>query len=387
MLSITIGISLGIWICILLLPWQPWRFREKLNANSSLSHVSIADITVMIPARNEEKILPQTLPTVVSQSTDVTVLLINDKSTDSTAMVARALNAPNLTIVEGSGRKAGWSGKLWALEQGRAFVQTPYIMLLDADIELSPYLIATLKNKLVSESKDFVSIMASPPLYTFWEKLLMPAFIYFFKLLYPFHLSNSSFKWVAAAAGGCVLMKREVLESIGGFEQIKDAIIDDCELAWQVKQAGWKMWVGTSLDVNSKRPYKNVGEIWDMVARTAYTQLKYSPLWLLACTIIMIGVYWLPILGLLSTSSLIITLSMFTYLIMSFTYLPTILYYKLSPLWSFSLPFIAGLYLAMTWTSAIRYWRGEKHRWRGRIIKKDDSEVDISAAKADNSLS
>ncbi len=386
MLSTLIFISFAIWISILFLPWQPWRFREHLETSSENDHLSLSDITVLIPARNEEAVLPQTLPTVISQSKDIQIILIDDRSTDNTAAIAQELASPNLQIIQGEGRKAGWSGKLWALEQGLSYVHTPYLMLLDADISLKPHLIETLAHKLLSENKDFVSLMAFPPLSSFWEKLLMPAFIYFFKLLYPFHLSNSSFQWVAAAAGGCVLMKKEVMDRIGGFSSMKDAIIDDCALAWQVKQAGFRMWTGTTREVKSTRPYNNLGEIWDMVARTAYTQLRYSPWWLLFCTLMLIITYWVPLIGTIYPQLFSSTLSTIALMIMAITYLPTIRYYKLSPVWSLGLPFIASLYLAMTWTSAIRYWKGEKHRWRGRIIQRDDTEQDISTIKVDNSL-
>lgn len=243
-------------------------------------------------------------------------------------------------------------------------------MLLDADIELRPGVVAGLKERLQNEEYAFISLMAMPSLNGFWEKMLMPAFVYFFKLLYPFRLANSNSGIVAAAAGGCIITKTEVLDRIGAFESIKGALIDDCMLARHVKSAGYRTWLGLTHSAKSIRPYGGLAEIWNMVARTAFTQLRYSLLLLLACTVIMILTYWVPVAGLFFGSGSMLIAASAALGIMLLTYIPTLQFYNLSWFWALALPVIAALFLAMTWTSAIRYWSGEQVRWRGRAVKR-----------------
>ena len=194
----------------------------------------------------------------------------------------------------------------------------------------------------------------------------MPAFVYFFKLLYPFHLSNAATSKMAAAAGGCIFMKTAILKTIGGFEPIKDALIDDCALAKRVKEAGFATWIGLSRSVRSIRPYENIGQIWNMVARTAFTQLRYSVILLMGCTLLMGLVFgvpaWFPFLGLGSAGYF----ALFAFAGMVVTYLPTLLFYHRSPVWALCLPLTAALFLSMTWNSAFRYWKGERSRWKNR---------------------
>ncbi|MEO1052013.1 MAG: glycosyltransferase [Bacteroidota bacterium] len=371
--SLIIG-SLILWIIIFLLPWQPWRTREQWdvndNGNTDLEQGDLSQVTVLIPARNEEAVIERTLKAVIDQGGGVKIILINDNSTDLTAEKASDLNYDDLKILNSQPLPVGWGGKLWALEQGRKLADTPYVVLLDADIAIKPGVVSGLFEKLKSQDKDFVSLMAQPTFKSFSEKLLMPAFIYFFKLLYPFHLANSNMKVVAAAAGGCVITKAEVLDKIGGFESLKDALIDDCTLARRVKNVGYKTWLGLTHSVQSVRPYEGFSEIWNMVARTAYTQLNYSILLLLLCTAIMAFAYWVPV-----AYSFVpfypFQLALAAWGIMTVTYIPTLHFYRLSWFWAPLLPFIATLYLGMTWHSAIRYWRGERVRWRGRIVYKE----------------
>lgn len=338
----------------------------------------LGDLTVLIPARNEEEVLRKTLRTVKSQGKNLRIIVIDDQSSDRTYEVAKKelTDSGGGEVIAGSEHPPGWSGKLWALEQGRRLVDSPMVMLLDADIQLQPGVISGLKNRLISEEYSFLSLMAKPPLKSFWEKLLMPAFIYYFKLLYPFSISNSKSKLVAAAAGGCVLTKSEVLSSIGGFESLREAIIDDCTLARKVKEKGFRTWTGLTRSAISIRPYKDLYEIWNMVARTAFTQLRYSTFLLLLCTGIMLLAYWVPVAGLLfgtfSANSQIFNISLIAYGILSITYLPVLRFYKVPSGYSLLLPLIGTLFLLMTWTSAIRYWKGERLRWRGRIEFKAD---------------
>lgn len=379
MLYLLLISSLVIWLIILFLPWQPYRTKERWDVHyPGKGEDDLSDVTVLIPARNEEEVLRRTLKAIQSQGENLRIIVIDDQSTDRTYEVAKNVmdEAGWGEVVEGSEHPPGWSGKLWALEQGRRLVDSPMVMLLDADIELKPGVITGLKYRLISEEYSFLSLMAKPPLKSFWEKLLMPAFIYYFKLLYPFSISNSGSNLVSAAAGGCVLTKTNVLSAIGGFNSLKHAIIDDCTLARKVKEKGYRTWTGLTRSAVSIRPYKDLNEIWNMVARTAFTQLRYSSVLLLLCTGIMILAYWIPVAGLLagvfSADADIFNISLIVYGILSITYLPVLRFYQVSSGYALTLPFIGTFYLLMTWTSAIRYWSGERLRWRGRIEFKAD---------------
>ena len=352
------------WVVLLLLPWQPWRTREVLDSDSTSANRDLSLLTVLIPARNEEGVIETTLAGLKAQGTGFKVVLVDDCSTDSTVKRAKNINMPDLKILNGTPTPSGWSGKLWALEQGIRHVHTPLTLLLDADIFLMPGIINALLNKMES-GVDMVSLMASLRMVTFWEKLLMPPFIYFFKLLYPFHLSNNPFSRVAAAAGGCILIKTEVIKNTGGFESLKNELIDDCSLAKRVKTHGYKTWTGLTHSVISLRAY-NFASIWDMVARTAFTQLRYSMICLLLVSAAMIIMFCVPILGLFTGPSIAAYLSGIAIAIMVTTYIPTLSFYRLSRLRAITLPVCAVLYLAMTWSSAISFWKGAGAHWKGR---------------------
>jgi len=363
-LSVLAGL---VWLITLLLPWQPWRNREVLEAETDFSDVDLHDVTVLIPARDEAEVIAGTLQSLKQQGRGLQVVLVDDDSSDETVNIARASGLENLTIIESKSLPPGWTGKLWAQEQGLKAVNTPLLLLLDADIALKPGMLKALKQKQQKEGLQFVSLMAVLRFQSFWEKLLMPAFIYFFKMIYPFALANSPKSRMAAAAGGCIFLETAVLKDIGGMAVIKDAVIDDCTLAKTIKSKGYKIWIGLTHGVISQRPYVGLSEIWQMVARTAYTQLYYSRLLLMLCTLIMLLMYWWPLMAVFwieTPGELFINgLSLS---IMITLYLPTLFFYRLNPLWALTMPVVAALYLMMTWTSAIRYWRGERSRWKGR---------------------
>ncbi len=354
------------WWCLVLFPWRPWSTEEHLEAHecNEAANTALQDITVLIPARNEGPYIGRTLSSVRSQSEQIQIIVVDDQSTDDTAVQAQRFNA---TVISGTTPPTGWSGKLWALEQGFEEVKTPYTLLLDADIELTPGIIAELLRKARRENLALVSLMAEPPMENFVERLLMPAFIYFFKLLYPFGLVRKSESRMAAAAGGCVLVETQALRAAGAFACLHDALIDDCTLAAHIKRAGHSIFLGLSHAARSHRGYQELKPIWEMVARTAFTQLKYS-IWLLAaCTLIMMSMFWLaPFAFLLSSTTDVYFVSALAWIAMFASYLPTLTYYQRSPLWGFALPVIGALYLAMTWTSALRYWRGERASWKDR---------------------
>ncbi len=353
------------WWSILLLPFRPASTREQIEPDSSLdSSQNLSDITVLIPARNEAKYVKHTIHGVKQQGDGLRIIVIDDQSTDNTAQLALS---NGVQVIQGTTPPAGWSGKLWALEQGLREVRTPYVLLLDADITLASGIIATLREKAKTENRALVSLMATPSMDNTIERLLMPAFIFFFKLLYPFGLANKPVSHMAAAAGGCILVETEALRSVDAFSSLHDALIDDCTLASRIKHAGNNTWIGLSRAARSHRSYYELRPIWEMVSRTAYTQLNYSPILLLMCTMIMIAMFWLaPFTFLLLHDPKTYMISAMTWVAMYLAYRPTLHYYHRSLYWVFTLPVIGSLYLAMTWTSAIHYWRGERARWKDR---------------------
>lgn len=356
------------WGSLVLLPWRPWGTRESIEAPVLFeSGVDLSDITVLIPARNEGPYIGHTLSGVKAQGTNIRIIVIDDQSGDDTAEQARRCGAQ---VLSGTAPPVGWSGKLWALEQGLQEVKTPYTLLLDADIELAPGIVCELRRRVRDENLALVSLMAAPSMENFIERLLMPAFIFFFKLLYPFGLANKPESRIAAAAGGCVLVQTQVLRATGAFANLHNALIDDCTLAACIKRAGFRTFIGLSHAARSHRGYQALKPIWEMVARTAFTQLKYSVVLLAICTLIMTTMFWAaPFVFLLLSGQEAYMISAAAWLAMFLTYAPTLIYYHRSPLWSLALPIIGTLYLAMTWTSALRYWRGERARWKDRYYE------------------
>ena len=358
-----------LWLALMFVPWHPWNTLEQLEPNMIESEHLLDDITVLIPARNESQYIRRTIEALFKQGKGINIIVVDDQSVDGTAEQAKKFG---VQVLSGNAPPPGWSGKLWALEQGLQHVHTPYTLLLDADIELMPGLIATLRTKAQQEGLAFVSLMAEPPMGCFIERLLMPPFIFFFKLLYPFSLANKPNSSVAAAAGGCIFVKTEALHYTGAFASLHDALIDDCTLAKRIKQADLKIWVGLSHSARIHRGYHKLKSIWEMVARTAYTQLHYSPVWLVICTLIMGCMFWLaPLAPLLSPSAATFIISALVWIVMLITYFPILIYYRRSLLWALTLPVAGTLYLAMTWTSAFRYWQGERASWKDRRYEKN----------------
>lgn len=356
------------WLSILLVPWRPWSTREQLEPSFNQGDFDLSEVTVLTPARDEAEVIGQTMASLNQQGRNLSIVLVDDQSSDGTGEIAKKVSNQSIKVIRGRSLPDGWAGKLWALEQGRAEVRTPLILLLDADIELKHGMLPALVQKMKSNHLDFVSIMAHLQMKFFAEKLLIPSFIYFFKLLYPFSLGNSRRHKIGVAAGGCILLKSSVLDAIGGFAALKGALIDDCSLAQKVKNAGFSTWIGLSHSVTSHRGYKDFRGLWNMVARSAFTQLKYSTSLLLLTTLIMICMFWMPLVGLISGTA--ISWKVFFaagWLAMVFSYLPTLVYYKRSSLFTFLMPLIGTLYLAMTWTSALRYFAGRRSEWKGRV--------------------
>jgi hopene-associated glycosyltransferase HpnB len=362
--------SLAVWVLIWLLPWKAWSTRQQIEPASGETERE-PDVTALVPARNEADQIAHILSAVAPQVDRV--VLIDDNSVDGTQSIAQALQLPNLTIVAGAPLPGGWIGKVWALEQGLREVQTAWTLLLDADIEIQPGAVAMLFRQQTTDDFDLVSVMAALRMATFWEKLLAPAFIYFFKLIYPFALANRAGNRVAAAAGGCVLVRTEALRRIGGFVPIQSAIIDDCALAKQIKTLGGKNWIGLSRAVISKRAYPRLADFWEMVARSAFTQLRYSTLQLLLTTGLMLLVFWVPVVAVFSGDPTSFGAGLLAFALLASLYCPILRFYGLSRAWSVAMPVIAFLFLLMTWSSAFRYWLGRRSSWKGRTYNTSEN--------------
>ena len=370
MLLTATALSALLWLTLLVLPWRPWSTAENLKISPDAQPTDLADITVLIPARDEASCIAATLRALAMQGNIAKIVMVDDQSSDGTGAVARSVGLANLQVLDGMPLPAGWSGKLWALHQASNEVETAYTLLLDADIELAAGTLGALKNQMTNNMLALASVMATLHMGNAWEKLLLAPFIYFFKLIYPFALSNRPRSPIAAAAGGCVLLRTAMLRDIGGFEALRDAIIDDCTLAQRVKHHGGRTWLGLSREVRAIRPYGTLSNIWNMVARTAFTQLRYSNLLLAICTLMLGLSFVVPVLGLCSGAPTTILAGMVALAAMSGSYWPTVKYYGLHPLWVMSLSIAACLFLAMTWTSAWRYWLGERSRWKNRSYDK-----------------
>jgi hopene-associated glycosyltransferase HpnB len=391
MAAIVLGLmllSLAIWLFLLLFWGQFWRVDQQLETSKDVTQTSLPTVCVVIPARNEADVIAISLRSLLLQdyAGNFQIFLVDDQSTDGTANfaqgVAYAVNKPQqLHIVSSQDLPPGWTGKLWAMEQGvKAAVETfqetslqlpDYFLLTDADIEHDPSNLRRLITKAEEDNLDLVSVMVRLRCQSFWEQLLIPAFVFFFQKLYPFRWVNNSKKAIAAAAGGCILIRPEALNRIGGLQVIRQALIDDCSLAQAVKSSQGRIWLGLSAVTHSLRPYDSLKTIWDMVARSAYTQLNYSPLLLIGSVLGMILVYLLPplgiILGLILGNWAITLTGLTVYLLMTFAYFPIIRFYKCIPWFAFSLPIIALFYTLMTVDSAIRHWQGRGGAWKGRV--------------------
>ena len=378
-------ISLITWLFLLLFWGKFWRVNHQLGTHKSVIEKPLPTVCVIVPARNEADVIPISLRSLLLQdyTGNFTIFLVDDQSSDGTANFAQGVayavdKTEKLQIVSSASLPTGWTGKLWAMAQGveKASELIPdYFLLTDADIQHDLSNLRRLVAKAESQNLDLVSIMVRLRCQSFWEKLLIPAFVFFFQKLYPFSWVNNPKKTTAAAAGGCILIHRESLNRIGGLQIIRQALIDDCSLAKAVKSNHGKIWLGLSTSTISLRPYNSLKTIWDMVARSAYTQLNYSPVLLVGSLSGMTLVYLLPpigiILGVLLGNWQITLVSFTAYLLMTFAYLPIIRFYKCSPIFAFSLPIIAFLYTLMTVDSALRHWQGRGGEWKGRVYPWD----------------
>lgn len=366
-------VAAALWLVVLLLPWRPWSTRERIgpeppDSGGRFDSHSLEAITVLIPARNEAATIRITLESVNRQAGIDAVVVVDDQSDDATAAIAARV--PGVTVIEGGATPAGWSGKLWAQQQGLERIETPLVLLLDADIRLAPGMVPALAHRLEMENLDQVSVMASLPASSWPEKLMLPAFVYFFKQLYPFAWVNRDDRPFAAAAGGCVLVRRDRLDRAGAFAAWKNALIDDCQLAARIRAAGGRIWLGLSHGVESMRRHPDLGSILETIRRTAYTQLHYSPVLLLAVAAVMLLIFAVPPLalaaGLLSGDSVLAGAGIAGWLLMALSYAPQVRFSGLGLQWALVLPLAAILFLVATLDSAARHHFGAGAGWKGR---------------------
>ena len=405
------NLVLAAWVYLFLGRGFFWRTDQRLTVASGLCGDSggLPSVAVLVPARNEAEILPLTLPQLLLQDyrDRFHVWLVDDSSDDGTADAARRVAQKlgmqeRLSVVTADPLMPGWTGKLWALNQGvqaASPTQPEYLLFVDADIVLAPGVLRTMVRKAVDDDLHLVSVMALLKVLTGWERLLVPAFVYFFMLLYPFRWVNNPRSPVAAAAGGCLLVRRATLESAGGLRAIAGELIDDCSLAKLIKSrlgpsgkpdgraTSGKIWLGLSREVVSVRPYGGLKGVWATVSRTAFTQLDHSAILLAATVLGMLLGFWPSLVGvicglvLLASGSdgvavLWLAASGFAGLVlMSVCYLPTLRWYRASPMLALLLPVIAGAYTLMTIDSAWRFWRGRGGGWKGRTYRRTESEV------------
>ena len=360
-------LSFVIWVYLALAHGRFWSSGPELPPGAP---TELPDVDIVIPARDEAETIGPVIASLLAQNYAgrFRIFLVDDNSTDGTA--AKAGTAPNLTILTGQPKAAGWSGKLWALSQGIAASSAPVLLFADADIVHDPQHLSALVARLQEPRADMVSEMVRLNCVSLPERTLVPAFVYFFQMLYPFARVNDPRSGVAAAAGGTVLIRREALERIGGIAAIRGALIDDVTLAKSVKSSGvageTAIYLGHSGLATSIRPYPHWADLWQMIARTAFTQLRYSAL-LLLLTLIGLTLVWLvPVWAMLSGHGLVRDFGALTFLLAAVSYLPTLKRYGCSPLWALALPLIALFYMAATVGSALNYWLGRGARWKNR---------------------
>jgi len=332
-------------------------------------------IVAVIPARDEADVVGQAITSLLNQDYpgQLRLLLVDDQSSDGTAEVARAAAeragaADRLTVIQGTALPRGWTGKLWAIAQGIAEADAAapvYLWLSDADIAYAPDTLRRLASRAEAEGLVLYSLMAKLHCRSLAERMLIPAFIFFFRMLYPFAWVSSRRNRIAAAAGGCMLVRRDALDAAGGIESIRGALIDDCALARRLKPRG-PIRLALTERARSIRPYPGIEPIRRMIARSAYAQLNFSPL-LLAGTLVGMGLLYLapPALGLFAAGSARM-LGLAGWLAMAFAFRPTLAFYGVSQLWGLATPAIAGLYLLFTLDSARQHRQGRGGFWKGR---------------------
>jgi hopene-associated glycosyltransferase HpnB len=374
-------LSLLIWAYLVLARGGFWRIYPAASRTISAENRAQGNpvrIAVIIPARDEADVVGRAVCSLLQQTgpNKIQIFLVDDASTDGTAQAARAAaaaetQAQNLTVVPGNSLAPGWSGKLWAMQQGieqAAKTAPDFFLFTDADIEHAPDSLATLLSIAQAGPYDMASFMVKLHCQSLAEKLLIPAFVYFFFKLYPPAWISNPRRSEAGAAGGCILIRPSALEKAGGIAAIRQEVIDDCSLAARVKGAGGRLWLGASATTRSIRPYQGFSGIGRMISRSAFNQLRHSSFLLILSIIGMAATYLLPPLLVFAAHRIVpAALGGAAWLLMVLTYWPVLRLYRLNPLWALALPVAAIFYVGATFHSAWKYWMGRGGEWKGRF--------------------
>ncbi len=387
--------ALSAWLVLLLARGGFWRTDIRLPAIGPAGPPSEwPSLAVVVPARNESDVLPHTLPALLAQDYpgELHIYLVDDESDDATADTARAIAASvgaadRLTVIRNRPPPPDWMGKTWAMHTGvnAASVGRPdFFLLTDADIWHPPDSARTLVTAAREHDLDLVSQMAMLRVDSLWDRLLIPAFVMFFGMIYPFRWSNDPKHAVAAAAGGCMLVRAGALARAGGIESIAGDVIDDCALARRIKDHGrphgGRIWLGLSREVRSVRRYRGLGDIWSMITRSAYAQLDFAA-WRLAGTVIglLLVFVWPPVATILGAvalatgaaaapSALLLSSGLTAWTLMAASLVPMLRWYGTRTIVAMALPITAAIYTLMTFDSARLHWTGRGGRWRGRRV-------------------
>ena len=371
------ALAVASWLYLLVGRGGFWLCRER-DISVSAPPVRWPAVAAIVPARNEVEYIAASIGSLLKQDYPgtLTLILVDDDSDDGTAALAQSAAAQSgsqrpLTLVASRGVSPGWTGKLWALKQGidaaRSLPRPPeYLLLTDADIAHTPDSVRALVARAESGDLVLTSLMAKLRCESFAERSHVPAFVYFFQMLFPFAWANAPDRTTAAAAGGCMLVKSQALARAGGVERIRGALIDDCSLARLMKSVGLT-WLGLTERVQSLRRYDTLDDVRAMISRSAYAQLNYSPV-LLAATTLGLALTFLaaPLLALFGTGPARL-LGAAAFALMTLSFQPILRFYRRSPLWGLALPAIAFAYMLYTLDSAVRYARGQGGQWKGRV--------------------
>jgi hopene-associated glycosyltransferase HpnB len=423
-------ISAAAWVYLVLAHGGYWRTGQRLPRAASpgtrpgTQPGAWPPVVAVVPARNEADSLPVTLPALLGQEYpgEFRVLLVDDGSDDGTGLVAAELGekaardvGARLTVLPGAPRPDGWAGKVWAMAQGLAAAggaaqgdaapgrvapgdtapghaepgaaapgdaAPRYVLFTDADITWDRTALRDLVRAAEDDDRDLVSQMVRLRAQTSWERVIVPAFVYFFAQLYPFRQVNDPRRRTAAAAGGCMLVRRSALEAAGGLEPIRGALIDDVAFGTLLKRNGSRIWLGLASDIRSARPYPDLASLWQMIARSAYTQLRYSPALLAGTLLGLLLLYAVPPAAVIAalgaaaaggTGTAVVVTGLAGaagWALMTVSYLPMLRFYELSPFRAPALPLVALLYAAMTADSARRHYSGRAVSWRGRAAER-----------------
>jgi hopene-associated glycosyltransferase HpnB len=379
MFELLASLSLGAWLYLVFARGGFWLADQRLDGRDP-APARWPDVVAVVPARDEADLIPRTLRALLDQeyAGRLRIVLVDDESTDGTSDVARDTakghpNAARLEVVRTAERPSGWVGKMWAVNAGvraGSFGAAPdWWWLTDADVAHAPDSLARLVAKGEAEKLDLVSLMVKLERGSGWNALLVPAFVYFFQQLYPFPRVNDPGSSVAAAAGGCMLVRSGALARAGGIESLRGEVIDDCALGRAIKRGG-KIWLGLADREESIRPYARLEDVWNMVARSAYTQLGHSPAMLAGTLAGLALLYLVPPLSVLvwflGGDSGAAPFGAAAWALQAASFAPTLALYGRRLILALALPAAGILYAAMTFDSARRHWRNEGATWKGR---------------------